>query len=114
MGGMLTRLFSGHRLLFFVGGVAFAAFAVGGFTLALLLDVAPFIESSPSNIVMSLNANLIVVAILALLIAYRVFDLFRRRRRGGGGARLQARVAFLFGLVATIPSIMLVIFSIAL
>ncbi|MGZ0187320.1 MAG: ATP-binding protein [Alphaproteobacteria bacterium] len=110
---MLTRLFSGHRLLFFVGGVAFAAFAVGGFTLALLLDVAPFIESSPSNIVMSLNANLIVVAILALLIAYRVFDLFRRRRRGGGGARLQARVAFLFGLVATIPSIMLVIFSIA-
>ncbi len=110
---MLSGLFSGRGSIFFVGGVALTAFALGGFTLAILLGEAPFVPSTPTNIVLSLNANLVVVAILAVLIAIRVTALFRGRIRGGGGARLHARAAFLFGLVATVPSIMLVIFSVA-
>lgn len=111
---MAQRIFAGGRLLIIVGVAALAAFALGGFALALLLGEAPFIEATPENVVLSLNANLLVLVLLALLIAYRVAQLFRQRRRlGGGGARLHARVAVLFGLVATAPSIMLVIFSIA-
>lgn len=110
---MLRRLFSGGNQIFLVGGATLAAFGLAAFTLALLLGVAPWAPSTPQNVVLSLNANLIVLAVLALLIGYRVVALFRRRRRGGGGARLHGRVAVLFGLVATVPSIMLVIFSIA-
>lgn len=110
---MLKRLFSGRNLLFIVGGVALAAFALAAFTLAIFLDAAPLVPSTPTNLVIALNANLVIVAILAALIGYRVFVLFIGRRRGGGGARLHGRVALLFGLVATAPSIMLVIFSIA-
>ena len=110
---MLKRLFSGRNLFFVVGGVALTAFGLAGFTFALLLGVAPFVPSTPSNLVFSLNANLVALIVLALLIGYRVVVLFRRRRRGGGGARLQGRAAVLFGLVATAPSIMLVILSVA-
>lgn len=110
---MLRRLFSGRRLFFLVGGTTFVAFATIAFTFALLLDVAPFVDSSPANLLMSLNANLVILLILALLVGYQVFIVFRRRVKGGGGARLHARAALLFGLVATAPSIMLVIFSVA-
>jgi len=110
---MLKRLFSGRNQIFIVGGVALAAFGLAGFTFALLLGVAPFVPATPTNVVLSLNANLVVLAVLALLIGYRVVALFRRRRRGGGGARLHGRAAVLFGLVATAPSIMLVILSVA-
>lgn len=110
---MLRRLLSGRNQIFMVGGVTLAAFGLAGFTLALLLGHAPWLQSTPQNVVLSLNANLIVVAVLALLIGYRVIVLFFRRRRGGGGSQLHARAAVLFGLVATVPSIMLVIFSIA-
>ena len=110
---MLKRLFSGWRLFFLVGGMTFIAFAMVAFTFALLLDVAPFVSSSPENVVMSLNANLVILLILALLVGYRIFAVFRGRVKGGGGGKLHARVALLFGLVATAPSIMLVIFSVA-
>lgn len=110
---MLRRLFSGRNLMFLVGGATLAAFGLAGFTLLLLVDKAPWLPSTPQNVVLSLNANLVVVAILALLIGYRVISLFVRGRRGGGGAHLHRRVAVLFGLVATAPSIMLVVFSIA-
>jgi len=110
---MLKRLFSGWRLFFLVGGMTFIAFAMVAFTFALLLDVAPFVTSSPENVVMSLNANLVILLILALLVGYRIFAVFRGRVKGGGGGKLHARVALLFGLVATAPSIMLVIFSVA-
>mgnify|MGYP002628874028 FL=1 len=113
MAGLLTRLLSGRRLMIFVGCVTLTAFTLGCFTLALLLGVAPLVPSTPGNIVFSLNANLVAVVILAMLIAIRVVNLFRRRRRGGGGARLHTRIAVLFGLVAAVPSILLVIFSVA-
>ncbi len=74
---MLKRLFSGWRLFFLVGGMTFIAFAMVAFTFALLLDVAPFVSSSPENVVMSLNANLVILLILALLVGYRIFAVFR-------------------------------------
>ncbi len=110
---MLRRLFSGRSLIFIVGGVALAASGLAAFTLALLMGVKLPLAPTPENLVLSLNANLAVTLILAALIGYRVAALFWRRRRGVGGARLQGRFAVLFGLVASAPSIMLVIFSIA-
>ena len=110
---MLKRLFSGRRLFFLVGAMTFIAFATVAFTFALLLDAAPFVSPSPENLVMSLNANLAILLVLALLVGYRVFLVFRQRVRGGGGGKLHSRAALLFGLVTIAPSIMLVIFSIA-
>lgn len=109
----MTRFLTGRNQLILVGGAALAAFGLGAFTLALLLGVAPIVPATPENVVMCLNANLVVVAVLALMIGFKTWSVFRRRWRGGRGARLHSRIAILFGLVATAPSIMLVIFSIA-
>jgi len=110
---MMTRFLTGRNQIILVGVAALAAFGLGAFTLALLLGVAPIVPATPANVVMCLNANLVVVAVLALMIGFKTWSVFRRRRRGGRGARLHRRIAILFGLVATAPSIMLVIFSIA-
>lgn len=109
----MSRFLTGRNQLILVGGAALAAFGLGAFTLALLLGVAPIVPATPENVVMCLNANLVVVAVLALMIGFKTWSVFRRRWRGGRGARLHSRIAILFGLVATAPSIMLVIFSIA-
>ncbi|MEK9905791.1 MAG: hypothetical protein VW462_11150, partial [Rhodospirillales bacterium] len=70
---MKSRLFFGRRLIIAVSATALAAFGLAGFTLALLLGVAPFVPSTVQNVVLSLNANLVVVGFLLILIGYRVF-----------------------------------------
>lgn len=110
---MAIKLLTGRNQFILVGGAALAAFGLGAFTLALLLGVAPIVPATPENVVLCLNANLVVVAVLALMIGFKAVSVFRRRWRGGHGGKLHSRIAILFGLVATAPSIMLVIFSIA-
>ena len=114
MGPMKSRLFFGRRLIIAVSVTALAAFGLAGFTLALLLGVAPFVPSTVQNVVLSLNANLVVVGLLAILIGYRVVVLLKRRRNGGAAARLQGKVAALFGIVSILPTVTLIILSVTI
>jgi two-component system nitrogen regulation sensor histidine kinase NtrY len=114
MGPMKSRLFFGRRLIIAVSATALAAFGLAGFTLALLLGVAPFVQSTAQNVVLSLNANLVVVGFLLFLIGYRVFFLLKRLRDGGAAARLQGKVAALFGVVSILPTVTLIILSVTI
>ncbi len=111
---MRFNFLNGRRLIFAVSATALAAFGLAGFTLALLLGVAPFVPSTTQNVVLSLNANLLVVGLLVILIGYRVFVLLKRRRHGGAAARLQGKVAALFGIVSIVPTVTLIVLSITI
>ncbi len=67
--------------------------------------------SDPLVIVLLLNLDLIILLGLGALVARRLVILWVERRRGRAGSRLHIRLVALFSLLAVIPTIVVVLFS---
>ncbi|MPY75201.1 MAG: HAMP domain-containing protein [Alphaproteobacteria bacterium] len=87
-----------------------AVVAVSG-TFAAIRGFPPF-GSGPSQVLLWLYADLIVLLLLAVVIAWRVVALWVERRRGSAGSRLHVRMVRLFGFVSVVPAIIVALASV--
>jgi len=87
-----------------------AVVAVSG-TFAAIRGFPPF-GLDPSSVLLWLYADLIVLLLLAVVIAWRVVALWVERRRGSAGSRLHVRMVRLFGFVSVVPAIIVALASV--
>jgi two-component system nitrogen regulation sensor histidine kinase NtrY len=87
-----------------------AVVAVSG-TFAAIRGYPPF-GSGPGQVLLWLYADLIVLLLLAVVIAWRVVALWVERRRGSAGSRLHVRMVRLFGFVSVVPAIIVALASV--
>ncbi|MEE8172984.1 MAG: PAS domain-containing sensor histidine kinase, partial [Alphaproteobacteria bacterium] len=71
---------------------------------------APF-GSSPTNVLILLNIDLVLHLILGAIVSVRLVRLWLERRRGSAGSRLHMRLVGLFSLVSVTPAIVVAVFS---
>jgi two-component system, NtrC family, nitrogen regulation sensor histidine kinase NtrY len=91
--------------------LAVAAVAAVSGTFAAIRGFPPF-GSDPSSVLLWLYADLIVLLLLAVVIAWRVVALWVERRRGSAGSRLHVRMVRLFGFVSVVPAIIVALASV--
>lgn len=91
--------------------LAVAAIAAVSGTFAAIRGIPPF-GSGPSQVLLWLYADLIVLLLLAAVIAWRVVALWVERRRGSAGSRLHVRMVRLFGFVSVVPAIIVALASV--
>jgi two-component system nitrogen regulation sensor histidine kinase NtrY len=89
---------------------AAAVIAVSG-TFAAIRGFPPF-GSEPSQVLLWLYADLVVLLLLSVVIAWRVVALWVERRRGSAGSRLHVRMVRLFGFVSVVPAIIVALASV--
>ncbi|MSO92731.1 MAG: PAS domain-containing sensor histidine kinase [Rhodospirillales bacterium] len=58
-----------------------------------------------------LKADIALLVLLGIVVGWRLLALWLERRRGLAGSRLHVRLVVLFGLVATVPTVLVAIFS---
>ena len=90
--------------------VAAAAIVSGIATYGAMTGAAPF-GSSPTNVLILLNIDLVLLLILGAIVSVRLVRLWLERRRGSAGSRLHARLVGLFSLVSVTPAIVVAVFS---
>ncbi len=96
-----------------------AYFAPAAVVLALLSALVTFLVLTgltpilpTHNVVVTvLLANLATAVILLGVIAWEILGLVRARRRGRAGARLHVRIVLLFGVIATVPAILVAVIA---
>ncbi|MBV17372.1 MAG: two-component sensor histidine kinase [Thalassospira sp.] len=103
----LGRLGQSRRFAF--GLVAAALISVTATYLAMT-GTAPF-QPDPRLILLLLNADLVLVLLLATLVARKLVQIWVERRRGVAGAKLHTRMVLMFSLVAVTPAIVVAVFS---
>ncbi len=91
--------------------LAVAAFVAVFGTFAAIRGFPPF-GSGPGQVLLWLYADLIVLLLLSVVIAWRVVALWVERRRGSAGSRLHVRMVRLFGFVSVVPAIIVALASI--
>src|SRR6202171_1522045 len=79
-------------------------------TFLVLTGLTPIIPTH-EVVVSVLLANATMVVVLIAIVAWGFFDLIRARRKGRAGARLHVRIAFMFGIVAAVPAILVAIIA---
>jgi two-component system nitrogen regulation sensor histidine kinase NtrY len=97
MGRAITLVLAMVALLFGVG------------TFFVLADGATAL--SPDLIAGMVIANLSVLMLLGAVLAGRLIRVWHERQRGRAGAKLHVRLVVLFGVVASVPSIMVAVFA---
>ncbi len=80
------------------------------FTFVVLTGLTPIVPTH-YVVVSVLLGNLAMVGILTAIIAWSFVSLFQARRKGKAAARLHIRIAFMFGLVAAVPAILVAIIA---
>ncbi|OYW43176.1 MAG: hypothetical protein B7Z38_02460 [Rhodobacterales bacterium 12-64-8] len=81
-----------------------AVVIAAGATYVAVTDNSPNAAAQP-GLFWLLIANLILIASVASVLGFRVYQLVRENRETHGGARLRLRIIFLFSLAAAIPTI---------
>ncbi|MCW5680178.1 MAG: PAS domain-containing sensor histidine kinase [Xanthobacteraceae bacterium] len=77
-------------------------------TFLVLTGLTPYVPTR--RVVTSvLLVNGAMVLILLAVVAWEVFGVIRAQRRGRAGARLHSRVMLLFGIVATVPAVLVAV-----
>src|SRR6185312_7851191 len=113
--GWFARVSDRLRHARFAETLAFALMIAGGVsgaaTFASLVGLKP-VEPSTTLTLVLVNIDLLIVVGLALLVARRLFRLWRAHRAGIVGSRLQVRLAVLFGVIAMTPTVLIALFSI--
>jgi two-component system nitrogen regulation sensor histidine kinase NtrY len=79
-------------------------------TFLILTGMTPI---SPTHrvVVALLSANGAMVAVLLGVVVWEVFNVIRAQRKGRAGARLHGRILLLFGIVATVPAILVAVIA---
>ena len=99
----LTRL-----SMLIIGGLT--ALAVITFGLILLFFMT-FIEGAPTYLAFLFAASVVVVALLSVIVAGRIWRVWRSRRVGLAGSRMQIRLVGLLSVVAILPTFVAFFFS---
>ncbi len=79
-------------------------------TFLVLTGLTP-IPPTHNVVVGVLLGNAAMVALLALIVAWEIWGLFRARRRGRAAARLHVRIVVLFGIIAVVPAILVAVIA---
>jgi two-component system nitrogen regulation sensor histidine kinase NtrY len=79
-------------------------------TFLILTGLTP-IAPTHNVVVTVLLANAAIVAVLAAVVSWEVFNVIRAQRKGRAGARLHGRIVLLFGLVATVPAVLVAVIA---
>ena len=87
-----------------------SAILLGLATYVILTGLTP-IKPTQDLIVYLLSANAALVGAMVLLIGWQIVRLFLAKRRGIAGAALHIRMITLFGLIASLPAIIVAIFA---
>ena len=98
----LARQFGGYFVL--------AAILVGALSFLVLLGFTP-IEPTTPIIFSTIALNALFVGLLVLLVGREIAGLVAARRRGRAAARLHIRIVGLFGIVASLPAIVVAIIA---
>lgn len=93
--------------------VLIAAAAICGFATYAALTASPPFGRDPVTVIWLLNLDLIILLLLLSLIARRIVLLWTGRRKGLPGAKLHARLVFIFSILAAVPAIVMTVFSAA-
>jgi two-component system, NtrC family, nitrogen regulation sensor histidine kinase NtrY len=105
LGARLLPLAESRRVMIALTVVAF---------LSCLLTGVVMTQRGASNINAGywlLNIDLIVLLLLGTVIAYKIVGVWAKRRSGIAGSRLHTRLVLVFSVIATVPAILMVIFS---
>lgn len=110
---MLPRLSAPtrRRVNMVMGLLLTGAAVISGIATYAALTSAPPFGKDPKTISQLLNIDLVILLVLVLMIALRLTRLWSGRRRGQAGYNLQVRLAFIFGVLAAMPAIIMTIFS---
>jgi two-component system nitrogen regulation sensor histidine kinase NtrY len=79
-------------------------------TFLVLTGLTP-VPPTHNVVVGVLLGNAAMVALLAVIVAWEIWALFRARRRGRAAARLHVRIVVLFGIVAVVPAILVAVIA---
>jgi len=90
--------------------MAVAAVVSGIATYGAMSGAAPF-GSDPTNVLILLNIDLVLLLLLGAIVAVRLVRLWLERRRGSAGSKLHVRLVGLFSLVSVTPAIVVAVFS---
>ena len=92
--------------------VALAVAAIiSGFATYMALTSGPLGAQDPTQVLILLNVDLVLLLMLGAVVARRIALLWAERRSGVAGSRLHGRLVFLFSLVAITPAILVAVFS---
>ncbi len=75
------------------------------------LTGAPPLGPDPQTIQVLLLINSILLLLLGSVVFKQMFSVWRQRRRGMAGASIQARMVFMFGVVAAVPAVLVAVFA---
>lgn len=104
----LLSIFSVSRLVYAL--VVSAAMAGGATYIAL--TSSPKLGGNPSTVTALLTIDLLILLLLGGVVITRIWRILAERRRGQAGAKLHVRLASMFGLIAILPAIFMVTFSV--
>ncbi len=90
--------------------LALAAIVSGFATYAALTEAPPF-GDDPDIVIWLLNIDLIILLSLVGLIAKRLVSLWSGRKRKLAGSRLHVRLVYTFSVLATVPVVIMTVFS---
>ncbi len=91
-------------------GVGLLAVVSSGVTLAVLTGEVPG-DPRAGTLLTVLLVNVVLVALLAGLIGWRLIRLWAERRSGIAGAKLHVRLVAMFAAVAVVPAILVAVFA---
>lgn len=90
--------------------LAIAGLIAGAATYTALTSAPPF-ASDPDAVYWLLNIDLVILLLLVALVARRVVAVWQQVRRQQAGARLHGQIVTVFGLLASLPAVLMTIFA---
>ena len=85
--------------------LALLAVLAGGATYAVLTEKSP-LAADPGTVAILIATDLTLLALLAVVVGWRIVVLLRARARGTAGARLHLKLVLTFSLLAVMPAVM--------
>ncbi len=110
LGGAWARVGGASRTSLVAIGIGLLAMLSSAATLAVLTGEVPR-DPTASTLLSVLLVNVVLVALLAGLIGWRLIRLWAERRSGIAGAKLHVRMVAMFAAVAVIPAILVAVFA---
>ncbi len=96
-----------------IAAILILAGTLCGFATWAALTASPPLGRDPVRVIWLLNLDLIILLLLLSVIARRIVLLWSGRRKGLPGAKLHARLVFIFSILAAVPAIVMTLFSAA-
>ncbi|MEO5338743.1 MAG: two-component sensor histidine kinase, partial [Magnetospirillum sp. WYHS-4] len=97
-----------RKLAFTLTALAVLAGIVTG---AAMTGASAVLGPDPKRLVALLYVDVVILLLLAVMVIRRLVVVWAARRRGAAGSRLHIRFVVLFSLVASVPTVLVAVFS---